>query len=72
MTLPKWKLWVTAGAIGSAAMLGAAGKALALGEGDRAPSFSVQSTTGKPISLNDFLGKKSVVVFFYYACFTNT
>ena len=72
MKLPRWKVLVAAGALGGAALLGAAGHALALNEGDRAPAFSVQSTTGKSIALEDFLGKKSVVVFFYYACFTNT
>ena len=73
MKLPRWKRLVAAGALGSAAALvGAAGHTLAAQEGDRAPAFSVQSTTGKEIGLKDFLGKKSLVVFFYYACFTNT
>jgi thioredoxin-dependent peroxiredoxin len=33
--------------------------------GDRAPDFSLQSSTGENISLSEFLGKKSVVLFFY-------
>ena len=33
--------------------------------GDRAPEFSLQSSTGENISLSQFLGKKNVVLFFY-------
>lgn len=37
--------------------------------GDRAPEFTLPSTTGKPISLADFQGK-TVVVGFFPAAFT--
>lgn len=33
--------------------------------GDRAPNFSLSSQTGETVKLSDFLGKKSVVVYFY-------
>jgi len=32
----------------------------------------VISTTGKPVALGDYAGKKNVVVFFYIAAFTDT
>jgi|LNFM01.1.fsa_nt_gb thioredoxin-dependent peroxiredoxin len=40
--------------------------------GDKAPDFSVPSTTGKPVSLADHLGKRNIVLFFYIAAFTDT
>lgn len=33
--------------------------------GDRAPNFTLSSATGENVSLNDFLGKKAVVIYFY-------
>ena len=71
MRLARWKRWVAAGMIGSAALLSAGVQAQALKEGDKAPAFSAPSSTGKPIALKDFAGK-SVVLFFYIAAFTNT
>jgi peroxiredoxin len=38
--------------------------------GDAAPEFTLPATTGKPISLSDFRGKKNVVLAFYPAAFT--
>ena len=38
--------------------------------GDTAPDFKLPSTTGKPISLSDFHGKKAVVLAFFPAAFT--
>lgn len=40
--------------------------------GDKAPEFSVASTTGKPVALADYRGSKHVVLFFYIAAFTGT
>lgn len=31
----------------------------------KAPSFTLQSSTGRPVSLEDFRGKKEVVLIFY-------
>jgi len=38
--------------------------------GDMAPDFTLPSTTGKPVSLSEFRGKKNVVLAFYPAAFT--
>ena len=38
--------------------------------GDEAPDFTLPSSTGKPIKLSDFRGKKSVVVAFFPAAFS--
>jgi len=43
--------------------------AAALGVGDRAPDFSLVSTTGEKISLSQFRGKKIVLLEFYGADF---
>lgn len=37
--------------------------------GDRAPDFTLPSTTGAPISLGQFRGKKAVLLEFYGADF---
>ena len=33
--------------------------------GDRAPDFTLPSLTGEPVSLESFLGKKNIVLYFY-------
>ena len=38
--------------------------------GDKAPDFTLPSTTGGTISLSDYLGKQQVVVGFFPAAFT--
>jgi len=38
--------------------------------GDTAPDFKLPSTTGKPITLGEFRGKKAVVLAFFPAAFT--
>ncbi len=38
--------------------------------GDMAPDFTLPSTQGKPVTLSDFRGKKSVVLAFFPAAFT--
>ena len=50
----------------------AAQSAQALQVGDKAPDFSLPSTTAPTVKLSDFAGKKSVVVFFYIGAFTKT
>jgi peroxiredoxin len=40
------------------------------GPGEAAPAFSAAATTGKPIALSDFRGKKSVVLAFFPKAFT--
>ncbi|HNW36346.1 MAG TPA: peroxiredoxin, partial [Candidatus Ozemobacteraceae bacterium] len=34
-------------------------------EGDKAPDFTLNDHEGKPVSLADFKGKQTVVLFFY-------
>ena len=43
---------------------------LALQVGDKAPVFELPSTTGEKVKLGDYLGKQSVVLFFYVGAFT--
>lgn len=38
--------------------------------GDPAPEFTLTDTTGKPVKLSDFRGKKNVVLAFYVLAFT--
>jgi peroxiredoxin Q/BCP len=38
--------------------------------GDTAPDFALPSSTGKPVSLSEFRGKKGVVLAFFPAAFT--
>ena len=56
--------------IGSALLIGIAGQAFAIAEGQKAPLFELSSTTGEKISLSDYAGKKPVVLFFYIGAFT--
>ncbi len=44
----------------------------ALQVGDKAPDFSLPSTSGTNVRLSDFAGKQSVVIFTYYAAYTKT
>ncbi len=38
---------------------------MAIKVGDKAPDFTLNSATGEKVSLKDFYGKKSVVLYFY-------
>jgi cytochrome oxidase Cu insertion factor (SCO1/SenC/PrrC family) len=46
-----------------------AGDVMALKVGDKAPDFTLPSSTGEKISLSQFQGKKPVVLFFYIFAF---
>jgi hypothetical protein len=46
-------------------MLGVAGMALAIEIGERAPDFTLPSTTGETVSLSQFRHKKLVLLEFY-------
>jgi peroxiredoxin len=52
----------------SAAAAAAAGTSLKVG--DMAPDFKLPSTTGKPVTLGEFRGKRTVVLAFFPAAFT--
>ena len=53
-------------------VLSGAGVATAVEVGEKAPDFTLASTTGKDISLSEFLGKKSVLIEFYGVDFNPT
>jgi thioredoxin-dependent peroxiredoxin len=55
--------------LGAALLSAQAGKTT-LKVGDTAPEFTLSSSTGKPINLSDFKGKKTVVLAFFPAAFT--
>jgi hypothetical protein len=46
--------------------------AAALDVGDKAPDFTLPSTTGERISLHQFLGKKHLLIEFYVQAFGPT
>ena len=52
-----------------AGVLGVSAVATAVEVGEKAPTFTLSSTTGKDISLSEFLGKKYVLIEFYGADF---
>ncbi|MBM3222598.1 MAG: redoxin domain-containing protein [Candidatus Tectomicrobia bacterium] len=47
----------------------AASSVQALQVGDKAPDFALPSTTAEEIKLADYVGKKSLVLFFYIGAF---
>jgi len=55
-----------------AGVLGVAGVATALEVGEKAPDFTLTSTTGEKISLSQFQGKQHVLLEFYVADFGGT
>lgn len=68
----RFQHWMAAGLLGIATLFAAPALAQSLKVGDKAPDFSVISSTGKPVALGDYLGKKNVLLFFYIAAFTDT
>ena len=71
--MKKVLLLITAVAAFAAAAFGQAAPApptTHLKVGDAAPDFTLTDTTGKPVKLSDFKGKKSVVLAFYVLAFT--
>ena len=55
-----------------AAILGGAEVVTAVDVGEKAPDFTLPSTTGEKISLSQFQGKKPVLLEFYVADFGGT
>jgi hypothetical protein len=55
-----------------AGVLSVADVAVAVEVGEKAPDFTLPSTTGKDISLSEFLGKKYVLIEFYGGDFDPT
>ena len=65
----RWKCLIVAVLFTASLLLLAVGHATALQVGDQAPTFTLPATTAESISLGDYLGKKTVVLFFYIAAF---
>ena len=53
----------------AAALILVASPVLALSVGDQAPDFTAQTNQGE-VSLGDYLGKKNVILTFYFAIYT--
>ncbi len=64
--------WVAIGLLGGMALFAGTVQAQTVKVGDKAPAFSLPSSTGKPVALADYLGKSNVVLFFYIGAFTDT
>ncbi len=54
------------------ALLSVSSQVFAVGAGDRAPDFTLQSTQGEPVSLSQFKGEKNVLLAFYVFDFSPT
>ena len=72
MQMRRWRCLGLAALLSSVLLGLGASHVLALQVGDKAPDFSLPATTAEAITLADFVGKKSVVVFFYIGAFTRT
>ena len=66
----KLRLLVLAAAAASALLAQTNPPKTHLKVGDEAPDFTLPSTTGQPVKLSDFRGKKNVVLAFFPAAFT--
>ena len=69
MNTSRWTSCVAAVLLSGALLLFSATGVMALRVGDKAPDFSLATTTGEKVSLGDYLGKKHVVLFFDIAAF---
>jgi len=65
-----WRPFTIALLVGGMLLALGASQGFALQVGDKAPTFDVQSTIGENAKLDDYLGKKPVVLFFYIGAFT--
>jgi peroxiredoxin len=69
MQMDQWTRVVAAVVLGGVLLLLNPGHVLALQVGDQASDFPLPATTAEKVSLADYLGKKSVVLFFYLWAF---
>ena len=69
MHMSRWTGMVAAVILSGVLHLPNPGHVLALQVGDKAPDFSLPATSAETVSLTDYLGKKSVVLFFYLWAF---
>ena len=69
MRLRRWISMFTVVTMTMALLFFNADEVRALNVGDKAPDFTLPSTTGEKISLSQFRGQKPVVLFFYLFAF---
>ena len=69
MLMRSWTSMLTVVFVSLALLIFNIGYARALNVGDKAPEFTLPSTTGEKISLSQFQGKKPVALFFYIFAF---
>ena len=69
MRLRRWISMFTVVTMTMALLFFNADEVRALNVGDKAPDFTLTSTTGENISLSQFRGQKPVVLFFYLFAF---
>ena len=69
MHMRRWISMLMVVLVSVALLFSNVGDVMALKVGDKAPDFTLSSTTGEKISLNQFRGKKPVVLFFYLFAF---
>ena len=69
MQMRRWISMIMVVLVSVALLFFNAGDVMALKVGDKAPEFTLPSTTGKKISLSQFQSKKPVVLFFYIFAF---
>jgi cytochrome oxidase Cu insertion factor (SCO1/SenC/PrrC family) len=69
MQINRWNIMLWVVLVSMALLFFSAGDAMALKVGDKAPDFTLSSTTGEKISLSQFRGEKPVVLFFYIFAF---
>lgn len=69
MKMKPWISMLMVVLVGAALLLINIGDVMALKVGDKAPDFTLPSTTGEKISLSQFQGEKPVVLFFYIFAF---
>ena len=69
MHMRRWISMLMVVLVSVALLFSNVGDVMALKVGDKAPDFTLPSTTGEKISLSQFRGKKPVVLFFYLFAF---
>ena len=72
MHMRRWISMLMVVLVSVALLFSNVGDVMALKVGDKAPDFTLSSTTGEKINLSQFRGKKPVVLFFYLFAFGGT
>ena len=69
MHMRRWISMLMVVLVSVALLFSNVGDVMALKVGDKAPDFTLSSTTGEKISLSQYQGKKPVVLYFYLFAF---